>query len=191
VTIELELTTELDAVNAILASVGESPITTLENAFVDAEMARDLLRQRLRACQLQGWTFNTDTNVALTPDNLGIIYLPPTTLKYTFEDTNLVVRGGKLYDRSKQTYTFTASVTALTLVSLIAFEDCPEAMRLFTTIQAGRRFQDRYQGDQSLHQFQGRDEVSAWASLLNYEADVAQWNVHNNNALIARMKGGR
>lgn len=187
----LELTDELSAVNAILFSVGEAPIPSLDNVFTDAEAARDLLRQRLRAVQLTGWTFNTDLNFTLTPDNQGRIFLPQNTLKHKFEDTNLVVRGNKLYDRTNHTYEFTAAVTAIELVTLLAFDECPEAMRLFVTIAAGRRFQDRYQGDQILHSFQAKDEIATWSTLLNYEAEVAQFNMLSGNALLARLKGGR
>ena len=42
-------TTELEAVNAILASVGESPVDALDGEFVDAEIARGLLT--LAACR--------------------------------------------------------------------------------------------------------------------------------------------
>lgn len=177
--------------NAILFSVGEAPIPSLDNVFTDAEAARDLLRQRLRAVQLMGWTFNTDLNYTFAPDNQGIVYLPPNTLKHKFDDSNLVVRGQKVYDRANHTYQFTSAVTATELVTLLAFDECPEAMRLFVTIAAGRRFQDRYQGDQILHSFQAKDEVAAWSALLNYEAEVAQFNMLSGNALVARLKGGR
>ena len=187
----LELTDELSAVNAILFSVGEAPIPSLDNVFTDAEAARDLLRQRLRAVQLMGWTFNTDLNFPLAPDNLGIIYFPANTLSYKLDDANLTKRGNRLYDRANHTYEFTSAVTATELVTLLSFDECPEALRLFVTIAAGRRFQDRYQGDQILHKFQATDEVAAWASLQNYEAEVAQYNMLSKSSLVARLKGGR
>lgn len=184
----LELTSELDAVNAILGSVGESPIVSLDDSFVDAEMARDLLRQRLRAVQLKGWTFNTEKDFPLVPDNQGRIFLPANTLKHVFDNKDLVARGSQVYDRAKHTYTFTDDIIARELVLLLPFDECPEAMRLFVTVQAGRRFQDRYQGSPDLHRFQSNDEVGAWASLLNYEADVAEWNLLNRSELNYRLK---
>jgi hypothetical protein len=187
----LSLTTELDAVNAILASVGESPIVSLDDTFVDAEMARDLLHQRLRAVQLIGWTFNTETDYSLSPDNLGRIFVPGNTLKIVPENPDIVLRGTQLYDRENKTNTFAAAVKMQQLVLLLDFDECPEAMRLFVTIQAGRRMQDRYQGMDNLHKFQATDENAAWAALLNYEADVAQWNLLQNNALNQRIKWRR
>lgn len=184
----LSLTTELDAVNAILASVGESPIVSLEDTFVDAEMARDLLHQRLRAVQLIGWTFNTETNYTLSPDNQGRILVPGNTLKIVPENPNIVLRGTRLYDRENKTNTFTQPVKLSQLVLLLNFDECPEPMRLFVTLQAGRRFQDRYQGMETLHKFQAVDENAAWAALLNFEADVAQWNLLDNNMLNRRTK---
>ena len=39
-------TTELEAVNAILASVGESPVDALDGEFVDAEIASNFSERR-------------------------------------------------------------------------------------------------------------------------------------------------
>lgn len=177
--------------NAILASVGESPIVTLDNTFVDAELARDLLRQTLRSTQTAGWHFNTEINWPLTPDNLGRVFVPPNLLKYEFEDKNYIVRGTRLYNRDTRSYTFTAEVTLLTAVMFLPFDLCPEAMRRFAYVSAGRRFQDKYQGGEVLHQFQAKDETAAWAALLNYEADVQKFNVLSSSGTMQRIRQNR
>lgn len=79
-------TTELEAVNAILASVGESPIAALDGEFVDAEIARGLLTQESRAVQTEGYTFNTEADYPLAPDVEGRIFLPQNSLSFLFED---------------------------------------------------------------------------------------------------------
>ena len=69
-------TTELEAVNTILSSVGEPPINSLtgqQNA--DATIARNILSEISREVQTQGWHFNTLYDQALSPDSSGYIYL--------------------------------------------------------------------------------------------------------------------
>lgn len=188
----LELTTELDAVNAILGAVGESPINDFDDNFTDASIARNLLRQESRRFQAKGWTFNTEVGVVLSPANDGSISLPRNTLQVKLQDTtnNIVQRGFRLYDRTAQSYVFTETQT-VDLVLALNFEEMPETARQYITIKAGRMFQDQYQGDDAQHRFKARDEVAAWAAWQNYEAEVAKHNVLSNFALITRIKGGR
>lgn len=187
----LTLTTELEAVNAILASVGESPIVEFDGTFVDAELARNLLREELKAVQTQGWMWNTDLEVTYTPDEDGLVQIPTNLLSVVFDDKDIVIRGRRLYHRTDHTYIFTADVLAKEVINYLPFEECPEAVRRFCYVRAGRRFQDRLQSDNVLHQFQARDEMSAWAAVLNDASKVEQWNMLDNSSLVARLKGNR
>lgn len=184
-------TTELEAVNAILASVGESPVDTLDDNFVDAQLARNLLRAELRAVQTLGWHHNTEEDVELTPSLADSkIYLPQNTIRAVFSDKAFVQRGRVVYDKTRRSDTFTAPVT-VTLILALGFDEVPEPMRRYATLKAGRRFQDQYQSDNVLHQIHQRDELNAWASLLNYEAEVANWNYLDNFTLMQRLRGAR
>lgn len=182
-------TTELEAVNAILASVGESPVQSLDGDFVDAELAQNLLTQVSRQVQVQGWSFNTEYDFPLTPKTNGEIELPSNTLKVTIAgEPQLVMRGSKLYDSANRTYVFTEAKQA-TLVIALLFEELPEALRQFLFMRAGRRFQDRLEGDQVLNRFYQSDEMAAWAAFQNYEAEVQQLNVIRQSTTISRIKG--
>jgi len=190
--VTLTLTTELEAVNVILSAVGESPVVSLDDdAFVDAETARRLLNAELRSTQTRGWTFNTDIDYDLTPDEDGYISFPANTVRYVFEDKDLTRRGNYLYNRADHTYEFTDTETALELVTLLEWDELPEAMRNYCTICAARKFQDQSTADPSLHKFTSTDEFKAKADLDNYEADAAGWNVHTQSTLLLRMKGRR
>jgi hypothetical protein len=187
----LSLTTELEAVNAILASVGESPVVDFSGEFVDAELARNLLRQDMRALQLKGWHWNTDLEVVYSPDNDGIIWIPPTTLSITFEDVKLTRRGSRVYDPENHTHVFSTSVTATKVVSLLEYDEMPEAARQFVYQRSGRKFQDQMGGDDVAHRFQQNDELMAWANLNNEEAEHTQYNALRSSTLLLRMKGNR
>jgi hypothetical protein len=88
--INLAPTTELEAVNAMLASIGEAPIDTLDSATqADVVMAINTLRNTAREIQSMGWRFNTEFGVQVAPnfaydylDSSGIttrlgVYSPP------------------------------------------------------------------------------------------------------------------
>lgn len=189
---DTELTTELDAVNAVLASIGEAPVPSLDNAFVDAQAAHTLLRDVSRQLQLRGWTWNTEQEYALTPTNTGEIFLPTNTLKMVPSGGETYVqRGLRVYDPVEQSYLFTTGFTA-TLTLFLDWELLPEPARTFLYLRAARRFQDRLQDSESLRRIQREDELAAWASFLEFEAEQAQYNMMSNQRyIIPRMKRRR
>ena len=54
---------ELDAVNSILMSVGESPVNTLTTQSPEVAIAQTTLRQITREIQAEGWSFNSEQSV--------------------------------------------------------------------------------------------------------------------------------
>lgn len=56
----LVATTELDAVNAMLAAIGEAPVADIATAQADAPVAVQLLKECAREVQSWGWRFNTE-----------------------------------------------------------------------------------------------------------------------------------
>ena len=74
---------ELEAVNMLLAAVGEAAVSNLETATtVDVTQAKNLLSNINREVQQKGWHFNTEEHVKVEPDSnknitlqLLIIYL--------------------------------------------------------------------------------------------------------------------
>ena len=53
-------TEELPAINEILASVGQAPVTTLDQTNPDVAIAYDTLINVTREVQSEGWIFNTE-----------------------------------------------------------------------------------------------------------------------------------
>lgn len=184
--------TELEAVNAILATVGEAPVPNLLNLFPDGQLARDLLKSESRRVQTLGWTWNTDIDVELTVAEDGSVPVPANLLRFVYrDDPNIIVRGNKLYDRSRRSYTFENSIIAEKLVMALDFDELPEPAKAYVTTRAGRKFQDQYQGSELLHKIGQNDELSAWAALQNYEAEIGDFNVLREDRLVLRIKGRR
>lgn len=196
-------TSELEAVNAILRTIGEAPLDTINDTFADAAVAKQLLREETIALQNGEWTWNTEVAFPLTPDADGEVILPQNTLRVvyieaaeavpagtTFDPALLVQRGSKLYDRGNHTYTIPVKLSA-DLVVALNFEELPEAARRFIYVRSGRRFMDDVQASSEGHGFKARDEQASWSALLNYEQQIAQWNVLDRLSLNKRIKRWR
>ena len=183
----LSPTTKLEAVNTMLTSIGEQPIQNMNDlaGLSDASIAEQILDNVSRAIQSRGWIFNTDLDVQMQVDQYGEIKLSPdilsvdTTSRVRDGDTDIVERGRKLYDRQKQTFVFTTKVT-VNQIKLLIFEDLPEPARRYISIRASRIFHDRVVGSGELHRFYQEDEMNAWQALLEYEGDVADYNIFDN-----------
>ncbi|UJX45757.1 hypothetical protein [Xanthobacter sp. YC-JY1] len=171
-------TSELEAVNALLASIGETPVGTLLGVLpVDVAAARALVSLFSRQLQKTGWSFNTEFAYRITPNVNGEIILPLDALKVdSADDTNLVQRGQRLYDPVAHTFAIRRAVT-VDLVRGLPFDQLPETARNYVTIAALRRFQDRFLSDAEAHTFSAKDEAQARAEFLSDEADAADYNV--------------
>ena len=190
----LPVTTELEAVNAILLATGESPVNALTNEFDDGYLARTLLTEETRRAQLYDWGFNTDEDYPLTRAADGFVYLPRGTFRVVvFDKPEYVMRGNRIYDKSNRTFTFPASttITANILRTYLPFEYLPDALKLYIVTRAGRRFQDQMGGDNVVHRFHKDDEYAAWSMALNDEAEASQLNALDSSYLSYRLRAGR
>lgn len=171
--------TELEAVNEILAAIGEAPTNTIENpSNVDTINAIRILRNVNRRIQSKGWTFNKVDTYTLNPDvNTNKIKWLSNTLYIVGTDgTKYTKRGDYLFDFDNQTDLFTNSID-VTIIFFVDFEDMPDPMRSYITAKAARTFQVRYLGDDALGQELLRDEQEAWAALMEYELDTNEFNM--------------
>ena len=179
--------TELEAVNTMLVTIGEQPVSSLDNlaGLQDASIARQILSNISRAVQSKGWVFNLDLQVTYTPDSNGEINLGSnviridTTSKVRSATKDIVERGGKLYDREKNTSVFTDTVK-VDRVIVLNFDDLPEAARRYIATRAARVFHDRVVGSGELHRFFQEDEGQAWSELLEYEAEVGDYTIFDD-----------
>ena len=174
-------TTELEAINIMLAAIGEAPINTLVGTLpVDARIAQSTLSEVNKSVQSEGWSFNTEIDVTFTRDSSNQISLPTDILSI---DANIhhhptidpIQRGLKLYDRQNNKFEFDEDLIC-TVVYFRNFDEIPEPARHYINIQAARKFVDRLVSDQALRTYTQQDETRARAILM--ETDLANGD-HN------------
>jgi len=166
--------TELDAVNEMLMSIGQAPVSSL-SVPGDVAIARSLLTPVVRYVQLYGFEFNTDEDYTLTPDVDGLIHVPEGVLRLDPMDPRqrLTPRthptsGRCLWDLANRTWTMSAPVDCR-IVWAYAFEDLPESAKNYITVAACRRFQAKMIGSRELDLYEEADEQRAWNLLIRDE----------------------
>jgi hypothetical protein len=183
-------TTRLEAVNAILANIGQSPVSSLEvSGFEDVAAAKTTLERVSRSVQKKGWHFNTEDDYTLARNADNKIPVPPNALQVdpmATESIDAVPRGGFLYDRKDHTYIFSDSVDCR-IVFYLEFEELPEAAREYITIAAARLFQKNRLASATIDSFTQEDEDKAWADLLEAEVEQGDHNILNGSYSVASI----
>lgn len=179
-----DLTTKLAAVNVLLASISESPVSSLDaSQSVDVSTASATIDEVDRAFQAKGWHWNREDGLELNPDSGGEIALPSNYLwvsnAYWVANSSPVrvaERGRKLYNRDAHTYIFQDGVF-VDLVLKLEWEEMPDYARQYITIAAAELFQARSQGS-SIVERVTRTDVEAKMALCEQREDEAD---ENNN----------
>ena len=175
-------TTELEAINIMLAAIAEAPINNLTDTLpVDARLAQSTLAEFNKEVQSEGWSFNTEIDVTLPRDGSNQINLPTNILRV---DANIhqhptidpIQRGLKLYDRQNNKYEFDEDLIC-TVVYLRTFDEIPEQARRYINIKAARVFVDRLVGDQGLRTYTQEDETRARTILTETDYANADHNL--------------
>lgn len=188
-------TTELEAVNRLLGSIGQGPVNTLEfSGIPDVTDALSYLRDALKDVEAVGWSWNTDRSYTLNPDPSDYIPIPTGALEVDPEDKalNVVVRRNpntgqlSLYSQADQSFKFDAPVD-VNIIWAFPFEDIPQAARTYVTIIAARRFQAQRVTSAVLERFQEADEQKAFWALHRTERRVRDANSFRGNREGARM----
>ncbi len=185
----MNLTTQLDAVNSMLALIGELPINTLTgNIPADAAIAKNTLNDAIREVQVEGWFFNTESCKTLQKDNDGYITVSSNTIRVSISPLRYrerpVLRGTRLQDTKDSTYVFTRDIVADEIVYMLDFEELPEAARQYIVKKASRAFQAKVLGSNLITQVSMKDEMDARANLMREEAESSEANLTLNPEVL-------
>ena len=189
--------TELDAINRMLAVIGEAPIDSLSsiqiNEITDSALARRTLAEVNRDVQAEGWSWNTDESVEIGATAQDEFVLPSDTLQAQFSpaqysDCQYVQRGLKVWDRQKQTYAFADDVNGQLYISRLIrqldWDQLPHQAQEYISIRAARIYSDRFTNSTVIFSYTAGDETYARGMLIRSEE-----NTLNNNLLWGNARG--
>ena len=185
------VSTELDAVNSILMSVGETPVNTLTVQSPEVAIAQKTLRQVCREIQAEGWSYNTENEYPIQLDANNQCIIPNNVLQLDLnifqhgKDYDVVRRSDngvmKVYDKKGHTFTFeNCSKLYFDIVWMLDFEDLPQAFKDYVTIRASRVASNRMVNSQPSAKLLESDEALARASAIEYENRQADHNIFND-----------
>lgn len=183
-------TSKLNAVNTLLAIIGESPVNSLNAPLTgDASLADRTLDEISREVQGAGWSWNTMLYDSIPLDaSTGQSQLPSNTLAVRFNPLSypsqrFVLRGVRIFDRVRNSYdlrgSFGVSVIANTsdlvaeIVEELDWDSIPETGKRYIMIRAGRIFANRAVTSASLESYTAEDEENA-LKILKRTEDMAQ-----------------
>lgn len=206
-------TTELEAVNDMLLSIGKTPVNTLSVAGInDVAQAQSILYRVTRDVQHRGFWFNKEEHLPIAATTSGtqqIVQRPDTVIDWTSSDRTLklVERFNPssntlcMYDLDKHTFDLTRLLAVqngklyFDVVYCFAFEQIPQAARTAIARRAGREFQANVVGSQIWYQFTKEMELDAMAELERSELKNSHTNIfgtyNSTNRAINRQKGPR
>lgn len=189
---------ELQAVNEILASIGQAPVTTIEaqtityedgstvEAVINPEVAiaYETLMQVSREVQAEGWIFNKETEYPATPDTNGYLSLTGNMLQMDLSDIfenseyDTVIRNGRLYDKIAHTDVWDTTKTySVDVVWYRDFTDLPQVFRDYITSKAATRCATRLVGDVNLTQTLASFEGWRRANCIEYECNEGDYTM--------------
>ena len=196
-TTQIGTDTELSAVNSILGSIGQSPVTTLGtvttdstpqgqeivNTYANPEIAmiHGLLMEVSKDVQNEGWHFNKQDNKKVSPDSNGNFSIPNNYLRYDVHeglyDRNLDVvrRNGKLFDNiadanGKNGYVFTSDLY-FDITYFFDFNDLPPAIQRYIIARTSVRAATQLVSNPDLVKLLQLQEEQTRATALEYDCE--------------------
>jgi hypothetical protein len=177
--------TELDAVNMMLMSIGQSPVNTITATGIkDVNTAVLILENTSRSVQTKGWTFNTDYAYEIAPNGDDRIAVPANALhidpvnpgedfvqRYD-EDHSYMA----MWDLNEQTFERT-EILKVDIHWMYAFEKIPQAARNYIALKSARVFQSGAIASDILFRFEQYEEDEALAILQGNERRVGDRNM--------------
>lgn len=173
-------TTEIEAINEMLNAIGEGAVSSIDTGNSDVVQASELLRRHSRRLQSNGWWFNTNYSLRLSPDTNGYINLPSNCLKVDATDDDryepIVMRGERLFNLKTNSYVFDKALSVDMVVGL-EWEELPQIVRDYIVASAGLEFVDTEIGSEVRHAFTEKRRNEAFIVMRSTETENGDYNM--------------
>ena len=187
-TTTVDIDTELSAVNAILGSIGQSPINGLDFANPEISFIYNILKEVNQDVQNEGWQFNIEYHIkenVATSDNKIIIQSDVMRIDMTdeWDKTRDFVRRKdsdglwKMYDRVNHTFEFPDdNYFYVNKTRLLNFEDIPAPFQRYIVYRASGRAAVQLVSNGNLQKMLQIYELQARAACMEYECQQGDHN---------------
>ena len=190
-TTQIATDTEQSAVNSILGSIGQAPITSLTQASgqpdpldnPEISFIKNLLDEVSKDVQTTGWHFNTQNNKKIDPDGNGNFVVPADAILFDISkgqmnrNRDVVRKDGKLYDLIHDTDVFTSGFY-FDVITLYKFVDVPPAVQRYIIARASVRAATQLVSNPDLVKLLQLEEQQARANAVNYETEQGLSLIH-------------
>ena len=148
----------------------------------DVAIALNTLREVSREVQAEGWSYNTEFDYKITPDSNNEIRIADNVLQmdlnqgYTENiEKDAIFRGGKLYDKKKHSYKWTAETVYVDIVWYFDWEDIPQPIQAYIVARAAAIVSSRIIGDSDQYQILQQKEGVTRSQALEYECNQGDY----------------
>ena len=178
-TTQIATDTELSAVNSILGSIGQSPITNLSLTNLnnpEISFIKNILDETSKNVQNEGWHFNKEDHVLRSPDANGNYLIPSDYLRFDVHDglydrtRDVVRKNGKLYDNVEHTDVFEGNLY-FDITFLRAFTDVPPTIQRYIIARASVRAATQLVSNADLVKLLQLEEEQTKAAALEYDCE--------------------
>jgi len=172
--------TELQAINQVLASVGQAPVTTLEQTNPDVAIVINTLDQVSREVQAEGWTCNQESGLVLARNADNKLPVAANMIRLDLTDNfknkahDSVQRDGFLYDRRNHTYEWDYNPEVDVTWELV-WDDLPMPIRDYITSRAAVIVSQRLIGDPAQYQALQQQEIYTRANAIEYDTEQGDY----------------
>ena len=162
---------------SILKSVVSYKVETQTNP--DVAIAFNTLKEVSREVQSEGWTFNKELNLEITPDaTTKKVVIPNNAIQYDLSQDyavnlgrNSVNRGGYLYDTIHHTDQWEDEKLYIDVLWEWNYEYLPQPIQSYIVARASAIFSSRVIGDGQQFQMLSQKEAYTRAMALEYECN--------------------
>lgn len=148
----------------------------------DVAIALNTLREVSREVQAEGWSFNTEYDYKITPDSNDEIRIADDVLQMDLNqgypeniEKDAIFRGGKLYDKKKHTYKWTADTVYVDIVWFFTWENIPAPIQAHIVARAAAIVSSRIIGDANQYQILQQKEVVTRSQAMEYECNQGDY----------------
>ena len=155
----------------------------------DVAIALNTLREVSREVQAEGWSFNTEYDYKITPDNNNEIKIADDVLQMDLNqgypeniEKEAIFRGGKLYDKKKHSYEWTAEHVYVDIVWEFTWENIPAPIQAHITARAAAIVSSRIIGDPNQYQILQQKEAVTRSQAMEYECNQGDYTFFGSPA---------